>query len=138
MAEETKSNTKNVASEAPLTNEMLFKMLLDTQKQLADAIDRQSESIIQSRIPYVDPKVLEAKKHELDERAKQVKLELYRRQETKRQCHHHRVDSQDNMQPKLNIKWMRHSNGIIKGVCGRCFSEFDARNPADLKLLRED
>jgi len=39
---------------------------------------------------------------------------------------------------KLNIKWMEHSNGIILGVCGTCFSQFDSRNPEDLKWLLKD
>jgi hypothetical protein len=31
---------------------------------------------------------------------------------------------------------MEHSNNIVKGVCSGCPSEFDTRNPEDLKLLR--
>ena len=121
------------------SNEQLIKMLLDSQNANAEANKKLAEALLESRKPYIDPKVLEARQEEIKQRQRDIKLELLRRSETKRQCHHHRVDDQDNMQPKLNIKWMRHSNGIIKGVCGRCMSQFDAtHNPEDAKLLRED
>jgi hypothetical protein len=37
-----------------------------------------------------------------------------------------------------NIKWMEHSNRIVKGVCGTCFAEFDTRKPEDLLLWQQD
>lgn len=121
------------------TNEQLLKALLDQQKETAEANRKLAEAILESRKPYVDPQVLEAKQEALKQRQRDIALELLRRRETKRQCHHHRVDDQDQMQPKLNIKWMRHSNGVILGVCGRCLSQFDAtNNPDDAKLLRQD
>lgn len=121
------------------TTEQLLALLLKTQSDLAASQDKLADAIKESRKPYVDPRVLEAKREELRERQRQIKLEILRRSETKKQCHHHRVDDQDNIQPKLNIKWMRHSNGLILGVCGRCMSQFDAtNNPADLALLRQD
>lgn len=121
------------------TNEQLLKALLDQQKETAEANRKLAEAILESRKPYVDPQVLAAKQEALKQRQRDIALELLRRRETKRQCHHHRVDDQDQMQPKLNIKWMRHSNGVILGVCGRCLSQFDAtHNADDAKLLRED
>jgi hypothetical protein len=122
-----------------LKNNDLEKALLQTQKDNIESNKKLADAILESRKPYVDPKVLEAKQEELKQRQRDIKLEQLRRRETKKQCHHHRVDDQDQMQPKLNIKWMRHSNGIINGVCGRCMSQFDAtNNPEDAKLLRQD
>src|SRR5215831_3829382 len=119
--------------------EKVLQMLADTQQQLVESNKKLAESIAESRKPYIDPRVLEEKQELLRQRQQEVKLEILRRKETKKQCHHHRVDDQDNPQPKLNIKWMRHSNGIILGVCGRCMSQFDAtHNPEDAKLLRQD
>lgn len=150
MAE--KPEHKEVAVQAPSTDKLLEiiavnqqqtaefqRELVKTQADLAKAQKELGEAILEARKPYVDPKVLEAKQDQLKQRQREIKLEQLRRRETKRQCHHHRVDDQDMMQPKLNIKWMRHSNGVVLGVCGRCMSQFDAtHNPDDAKLLRED
>ena len=54
------------------------------------------------------------------------------RNTTRGLCKHKRTNGTS------NIKWMEHSNNIIKGVCGQCYKEFDTRNPADLVLLRLD
>ena len=134
---ETPKVTK-VAEPAGLTNDQLMKMMLDTQKQLADALKEQSAAIRESRIPYVDPAVLAQKQAALEEKRAAVKLEQRRRVATKAQCPHKRTNSDGTFSEKLNIKWQEHSNGIILGTCGTCFSPFDARNPKDLALLRAD
>ena len=141
MSEEPKEPKATAAPKdsGPLTNEMLFKMLIDAQKEAANSNKLLAEALIEGRKPYVDPKVLEARRQELVERQRQVKMELLKRQLTKEQCHHHRIDDAGNMMPVWNIKWMRHSNNIILGVCGICFSQFDAsRNPKDAAMLRQD
>ena len=124
---------------AGLTNEQLIKMVMDTQKQLADALKEQSAAILESRKPYVDPAVLAQKQEALKARQADVARELRRRQLTKAKCPHTRTNSDGTFdENRLNIKWQEHSNGIILGVCGSCHSQFDARNPEDLKLLRRD
>lgn len=129
-----KSNTP-----APLTVEALAKMVLDLQKDNAAQTKAMAEAIIASRIPYVDPNVLEEKKRANEQRAEEVRRTLLQKTETKRQCPHVRTNSDNSFDyTRLNIKWMEHSNGIILGVCGTCFSEFDARNPKDLEFLRRD
>jgi len=143
---EENKNTNNIiktSTQAPeLTNEMMFKMLLDTQKQLADAMKEQAAAAREARIPYVDPAVAAAKKQALEERRREVAHTIAVKVATKKQCPHTRINSDaagnNSFSEKLNIKWMEHSNGIIKGVCGTCFSEFDARNPDDRKLLQRD
>lgn len=115
-----------------LTNEMLLKMLLDTQKQLAAALENFGK-------PYVDPAVLAQKKQALEERRKQVEIEQLRRTRTKEICPHFRVDADGNfIEGKYNIKWMQHGPNIILGICGTCFSQFDARDSKDAALLRKD
>lgn len=148
MAEKPKTQPAQEVSETPapaaaaapmFTMEQVLTLLLRTIEDNKQSNEKLAEAILESRKPWVDPKVLEAKKQQLIERQREIKLELLRRRETKRQCHHHRVDDQDNPQPKWNIKWHRHSNGIILGVCGRCMSQFDAtNNPEDAALLRQD
>jgi hypothetical protein len=125
---------------APMyTTEQVMQLLINQQHETAEANKKLAEALLESRKPYVDPEVLKAKQEALKQRQRDIALELLRRRETKKQCHHHRVDDQDQMQPKLNIKWMRHSNNVILGVCGRCLSQFDAtNNPEDAKLLRQD
>lgn len=131
MSEE-KDKVVRADSPALLSNEQLLRMLIESQKAQAEAQKELAAALIESRKPYVDPKVLEAKRQELEERRRAVELELRNRRARKASCPHIR----DNGTP--NIKWMEHSNGITKGVCGGCFSEFDTRNPEDLKLLRRD
>ena len=101
-----------------------------------------AEALLESRKPYVDPSVLEQKRIAAEQRFKDVQFEMRKRQATKEQCPHTRTDSDMNgnltFSEKPNIKWQEHSNGIIKGVCGTCFSEFDTRNPKDLAFLRKD
>lgn len=129
MNEET---PKKNLPDAGLSTEMLLKMLIDVQKQAADSNRQLAESILESRKPYVDPRVLEQKRLALEERQAEIRRELRRRQLTKQQCPHLRDNGTS------NISWMEHSNNIVKGCCGGCFSEFDTRNPEDLKLLRSN
>lgn len=136
--EVSENDIEKVSYPAPMQTELLFKMLLDTQRQLAESQKELAESIRESRKPYVDPAVLEAKKQALQERKKQVALELLKRRETKRVCLHKRTNSDGSFHEKYNIKWQMHSNGIILGVCGTCGSQFDARNADDRKFLQLD
>jgi hypothetical protein len=137
-----KPEITKVDTPAGLSNEQLFKMFMDSQKQLAVALEKQAEAIKESRKPWEDPRVIEEKRIAAEQRLKEVQFEMRRREATKAQCPHTRTDSDMNgnlmFSDKLNIKWQEHSNGIIKGVCGTCFSEFDTRNPSDLRLLQRD
>lgn len=117
---------------ALLTIEALTQMLLQTQQQLAESQSKLADAILEARKPYVDPKVLEAKRQELEDRKKMIQLDAAERAARKRICPHVR----ENGTP--NIKWQQHSNNIILGVCGTCASQFDARKPEDLALLRKD
>ena len=118
---------------ATLSVDVLLKMLVDSQKQNAEANTKLAEALLESRKPYVDPKVLAQKQAELEDMRRAVEVEIQTRRYKKLNCSHLR--EYDN---KSNIKWMEHSNGIIKGVCGSCFSEFDTRNKEDFVLLRTD
>jgi hypothetical protein len=121
-----------VDSPAPLGVETLMKMLIESQAETAKANKALAEAIMESRKPYVDPKVLEQKRKDLEDRQKQIQQDQRIRAATKRICPHVRENGTQ------NIKWMEHSNGITMGVCGTCRSEFDTRNPEDLALLRRD
>jgi len=135
---ETPKVTK-VAEPAGLTNDQLLKMLVDVQKEAANSNRLLAEALLESRKPYVDPAVLAQKQAALEEKRAAVKLEQRRRVATKAQCPHRRVNDDGTFHDtKMNIKWQEHSNGIILGVCGVCFSQFDARNPKDMALLRAD
>lgn len=117
---------------ATLSMETLMGMLIAQQKETAEANTKLAEALLESRKPYVDPKVLEQKARDLEERRAQIQQEQRLKAATKRNCPHIR----DNGTP--NIKWHEHSNGITTGVCGTCFSQFDTREAADLDLLRRD
>jgi len=123
---------EKTATPAPMSVEMLMAELIKTQQSLAEAQNKLSDAILESRKPYVDPKVLEQKKRDLEERQKQIRIEMAQRAATKRICPHKRENG------TYNIKWMEHSNHITTGVCGTCRSEFDTRNADDLRLLRDD
>lgn len=125
-------NVPKAGTPATLTAEQLTAMLIQTQRELAASQKEMAAAILESRKPYVDPKVLEAKKRELEERQRAIAMDQAERQARKKICPHTR----ENGTP--NIKWQQHSNSIVLGVCGTCFSQFDARNPEDLKLLRMD
>lgn len=145
MSEENVKNAKQVLSteaptpklEAPgkdagLSTEQLMKLLLDTQSQLAAAIREQGEAIRESRKPYVDPAVLRQKEEALKERQEEIRRTFATRVATKQQCGHLRENGTS------NISWMMHSNNIVKGICGICFSEFDTRNREDFALLKSN
>ena len=139
------SNEKNdtpeitkVNTPAGLSTEQLLKMLVDAQKENATNQKLLAEALLESRKPYIDPAVLEAKRKAGEEREKEVAQTMRIKIATKAQCPHLRTNSDGSYGDKLNIKWMEHSQGIIKGVCGTCFSEFDTRNPKDAEFLRRD
>lgn len=130
---------EKVNTPAPsFTMEQLMKMLLDQQKETAKAYEKLGEALLESRKPYVDPAVIEAKRMALEERKKAVALELRKRIATKQQCLHRRTNSDGSYHERYNIKWQEHSNGIVLGVCGTCGSQFDARNPKDREFLQRD
>ena len=137
MADETakdilsteKPHVRKTDAPASLSAETLLQMLLDSQKQNAESNKLLADAILESRKPYVDPKVLEQKRLALEERQAQIRQEARQRAANKQQCPHIR----DNETSSIN--WMEHSNNIIKGVCSNCFSEFDTRIPADRNLL---
>ena len=139
------SNEKNdtpeirkVDTPAGLSTDQLLKMLVDAQKENAANQKLLAEALLESRKPYIDPAVLEAKRKAGEEREKEVAQTMRIKIATKAQCPHLRTNSDGSYGDKLNIKWMEHSQGIIKGVCGTCFSEFDTRNPKDVEFLRRD
>lgn len=146
MTDENKpnSNITKVNTPAPeLTMEHLFKAFMELQKENAQNQKLLAEAILESRKPYIDPAVLEAKKVAGEQRRREVAHTMAVKVATKKQCPHTRINSDaagnNSFDPeKLNIKWMEHSNGIVKGVCGTCFSEFDTRNAEDRKLLQRD
>jgi hypothetical protein len=127
------SNIIKTDQPAGFSNDQLLKMVVDGQKAQAESLRLLSDALIESRKPYVDPKIVAAKQAELEDMKRAVDLELRTRAIRKASCSHLR--EYDN---RSNIKWMQHSNNIIKGVCGSCFSEFDTRNGADFNLLRGD
>lgn len=128
-----------VSTPAPaLSTDMLLKMLVEAQRDAATSNKQLAEALLESRKPYVDPAVLEQKRMALEEKRKQVAITMLQRVETKRQCLHRRTNNDGTFGEKLNIKWQEHSGGIVLGVCGTCFSQFDSRNPDDLAWLRRD
>lgn len=122
-----------VTADAPLTSEQLMKMLVASQNAAAEANAKLAEALLESRKPYIDPKVLQAREQANKDRQEQIEAEMRRRAFNKKHCTHRRESNNS-----LNIKWMEHSGGIVLGVCGRCFSQFDARVPEDGKFLWED
>ena len=128
-----------VNSPAPgLSTDQLLALLVQSQQDAANSNKLLAEALLESRKPYVDPAVLDAKRHELEEKRKAVAITMLQRTETKRQCLHCRTNNDGTFGEKLNIKWQEHSGGVVLGVCGTCFSQFDSRNPEDLKWLRKD
>jgi len=132
MTEQAKDGVVKMATPAPLTMEEVARMLLGTQQQLADSQKELAAAILESRKPYVDPRVLAQKQKELEDRRLAIQMDQREREARKRICPHKRENG------TYNIKWHEHSGGITLGVCGSCFSQFDARVPADLELLRQD
>jgi hypothetical protein len=123
---------EKVSTPAGLSVEMLLQLLLKSFEEQGKSNKELAAAILESRKPYVDPKVLAQKQLELEERRKQIAIEYRQKVATKRICPHKRENG------TYNIKWMEHSNHITTGVCGTCRSEFDTRNPDDLRLLRDD
>ncbi len=121
-----------------LSTDQLLARLVDTQRENSQNQKLLAEALLESRKPYVDPAVLEAKRQAGEEKRKAVAITILQRTETKKQCLHRRTNSDGTFGEKMNIKWQEHSNGIVLGVCGTCQSPFDARNPEDLKFLRMD
>ena len=117
---------------AGLSTEMLLQLLLKSFEEQGRSNKELAAAILESRKPYVDPNVLKQKQEALEERRKQIAVEYRQKVATKRICPHKRENG------TYNIKWMAHSNNITMGVCGTCRSEFDTRNPDDLRLLRDD
>ena len=130
MSNENTPKVNAPTADAGLSTEMLIKLLIQTQQSAIEATQKQTEAIIESRKPYVDPRVLEQQKIALEEQHAATMREFQRRKNAKILCPHVR----DNGTSSIN--WMEHSNNIVKGVCSGCPSEFDTRNPEDLKLLR--
>jgi len=139
MAESKETKTPSIA-EVPATMEQVLALLAKTIEEGAKDRKELTAAILESRKPYVDPKVLLQKQADLEERRKMVQMVLRQRQATKAQCPHVRTNGDGTWDEKgrLNIKWQEHSQGIILGVCGTCQSQFDARNPKDMELLRRD
>lgn len=124
---------QKVDTPAPMTMEQLMKLFLDQQKETAQSNKVLAEAILESRKPYIDPKVVAEREQRRKDRKALVDQEFKNRTYAKKACPH------VNEGGKMNIKWMQHSNGIILGVCGSCKSEFNAtQNREDALLLRQD
>lgn len=132
----TKQSEENfvvTGTPAPVTVEMLLKMLIEQSKETAKSNKELSDALLESRKPYVDPRVIEEREQRRKDREALVDLTRRQRAYAKRACPH------INEGGKPNIKWMQHSNGIILGVCGTCQSQFDAtHNRDDARLLMQD
>lgn len=124
---------EKTSAPAPVfSSEDLIKLVVQLQKDNIAAQLALKDALLESRKPYVDPKVLEARKREGEERLKVINQEAANRAARRTGCPHVREDGTP------NIKWMQHSNDIIKGTCGTCIAEFDTRIPADRALLARD
>lgn len=102
------------------------------QEALVESQQKLGEALLESRKPYQSPSDIANKKQAFEERKAEIERRLKQREDTKKYCPHLREDL------KSNIQWHEHSNHIIKGVCGLCCSEFDARIPEDRQLLLKD
>lgn len=125
---------EKVNTPAPaLSMDMLLQLFLDQQKETAASNKALAEALLESRKPYIDPKVIAEREQQRKDRKMLVDQEIRNRRAAKQNCPH------INEGGKLNIKWHMHSNGIILGVCGSCKAEFDAtRNREDALLFRGD
>jgi hypothetical protein len=132
MSDEQKHSVKAPDANVAPSYDQLLRMLVETQKAGIESQKQLADAILESRKPWVDPSVVQQKKAAMEERQRELKRTIAQRVATKAQCPHVRDNGTS------NIKWMEHSNNIVKGTCGSCFSEFDTRNPEDLKLLRQD
>ena len=130
---EVPANVTRVDSPAAPTMETLLKMFIEESRESRKVQEKLSEAILESRKPYVDPRYLAELETRRKDRLALVNQTLRQKLVAKKACPHR------NEGGKLNIKWMMHSNHIIRGVCGTCFSQFDATaDPEDAKLFRED
>ena len=126
-------NFITVPTPAPVTVEMLLKLLVDANREQAASNKALAEALLESRKPYVDPRVIQEREQRRKDREALVGLEIRKRAYAKKACAHL------NEGGKPNIKWMQHSNGIILGVCGNCQSQFDAtHNREDAQRLMQD
>lgn len=128
------SEVEKINTPAPtLTMEQLMKLFMEQSRETAASNRALAEALLESRKPYVDPKVIAEREQQRKDRKMLVDQTMRERQAAKKMCPH------INEGGKLNIKWHQHSNGIILGVCGSCKSEFDAtRNREDALLFRQD
>lgn len=128
---EKEPEIEQVATPANLTMEQLLKLFIEQSKEQAKSNKALAEAILESRKPYVDPRVIADREQRNRDRKSLVEMELRNRVNAKKFCPHL------NEGGTSNIKWHQHSNGIILGVCGSCKSEFNAtQNVEDAKLLR--
>lgn len=126
-------NIEKTNAPAPtLTYDMLLAVLKEQFKEAAADRKALADALKESRIPYIDPSVVAARKQAQEDRKELVDKVVRERKAAKIQCPHL------NEGGKSNIKWHEHSNGLVLGVCGFCRSEFDTRNPKDALLLRSD
>lgn len=130
---EVEVTVEKVNAPAPLTVDALMRLFLDQQKETAASNKALAEALLESRKPYVDPRVIEEREQRRKDRKALVDMTMRQRAYAKANCSHL------NEGGKPNIKWMEHSNGIVLGVCGGCNSQFDAtHNREDAQLLRQD
>jgi len=130
---EDRPEVTQVSTEAPITVDQLLRMMLEQNKETTKAYENLGKAIIESHKPYVDPRVIEARKQAALDRKMLIEGEINKRNGARRGCGHL------NEGGRYNIKWMQHSDGIILGVCGNCFTQFDAtHNVEDAKFFRAD
>lgn len=101
---------EQVATPANLTMEQLLKLFIEQSKEQAKSNKALAEAILESRKPYVDPRVIADREQRNRDRKSLVEMELRNRVNAKKFCPHL------NEGGTSNIKWHQHSNGIILGV----------------------
>lgn len=132
-ANQSEDNFVVTNTPASLSVDTLLQMLIEQSRETAASNKALAEALLESRKPYVDPKVVADREQRRKDREALVNLTMRQRAYAKRACPH------INEGGKPNIKWMQHSNGIILGVCGSCQSQFDAtHNRDDARLLMQD
>lgn len=133
MSNEKETPIQKVNTDAPLTMAELMTLFLEQNKEQAAANRELAAALLESRKPYIDPRVIADQEQRRKDRKELVDMEMRKRIGAKKNCPHL------NEGGKLNIKWMQHSNGIILGVCGTCQSQFNATTSReDAQLLRQD
>lgn len=130
---ETEVSVEKINAPAGVTVEQLLKLFMEQSKETAASNKALADALLASRVPYVDPRVIEEREQRRKDRLALVEMTRRQRAYAKQNCSHL------NEGGKPNIKWMEHSNGIVLGVCGGCNSQFDAtHNREDAQLLRQD